>query len=200
MIATIISFVGVGHTLPLIFPRYQPSLAISLLSANLNSFIFDYVGRQKIGGIHYTYFILKQVPILQPQHYEEGIKNEIIQRVLELTYTAWDLNHFAKDCGYAGPSFVWNEERRFLIRCELDATYFHLYGINRDDVDYIMENFPIVKRKDKQKYGEYRTKRVILECYDAMAESMKTDRPYQTILDQPPADPRVAHPTKESKK
>lgn len=58
-----------------------------------------------------------------------------------------------------------------------------------------METFPIVKRKDEKKHGEYRSKRVILECYDAMAEAMKTGHPYQTILDPPPADPRVAHPT-----
>ena len=65
-------------------------------------------------------------------------------------------------------------------------------------MDYIMETFPIVKRNDEQKYGEYRTKRVILECYDAMAEAMQTGRPYQTILDPPPADPGVAHPSKET--
>jgi hypothetical protein len=64
------------------------------------------------------------------------------------------------------------------MRPELDAIHFHLYGISRKDVDYIMETFPIVKRKDEQKYGEYRTKRVILECYDAMAKAMKTGRPY----------------------
>ena len=56
-----------------------------------------------------------------------------------------------------------------------------------------METLPIVKRKDEQKYGEYRTKRVILECYDEMAEAMKTGRPYKTILDPPPTDPRLAH-------
>ncbi len=49
------------------------------------------------------------------------------------------------------------------------------------------------KRKDEQKHGEFRTKRMILECYDAIAEAMKTGRPYQTILDPPPVDPRVAH-------
>ena len=43
--------------------------------------------------------------------------------------------------------------------------------------------------KDEQKYGEYRTKRVILECYDAMAEAMNTEKPYQTILDPPPGPP-----------
>jgi len=53
---------------------------------------------------------------------------------------------------------------------------------------------PIVKRKNEQKSGEYRTKQVILECYDAMEEAMNTGQPYQTILDPPPADPRVAHP------
>ena len=118
-------------------------------------------------------------------------------RVLELTYTAWDLQPFAHDCGYDGPPFRWDEERRFLLRCELDAAYFHLYGIARDDVDYIMDTFPIVRRKDEAAHGEYRTKRVILEIYDEMAEAMRTGEPYRTRLDPPPADPRVAHPPRE---
>lgn len=57
-----------------------------------------------------------------------------------------------------------------------------------------METFPIVKPKDEQKYGEYHTKRVILEIYDAMVEAIRTGKPYRTLLDPPPADPRVAHP------
>ena len=117
----------------------------------------------------------------------------ILPRVLELTYTAWDLQPFARDCGYDGPPFRWDEARRFLLRCELDAAYFHLYGIARDDVDYIMETFPIVKRKDVATHGEFRTKRVILEIYDAMAAAMQGGPPYQTRLDPPPADARVAH-------
>jgi hypothetical protein len=78
-------------------------------------------------------------------------------------------------------------ERRFLLRCELDAAYFHLYGIERDDVDYIMETFPIVKRKDEQKYGEYRTKRVILEMFDEMKRAMETGEAYWTCLEPGPA-------------
>jgi len=61
----------------------------------------------------------------------------------------------------------------------------------------LLDTFPIVKRKDEQKHGEYRTKRVILEIYDAMAEAIRTDKPYRTLLDPPPADPRVAHPPRE---
>jgi len=123
--------------------------------------------------------------------------NQIIYiwpHALELTYTAWDLESFAKGCGYDGPPFHWNEERRFLLRCELDAAYFHLYGIERDDVDYIMETFPIVKRKDEKQSGEYRTKRVILEIYDKMKQAIETGEPYRTRLEPPPTDPSMAHP------
>jgi len=68
------------------------------------------------------------------------------------------------------------------------------YGIERDDVDYIIETFQIVKKKDIQKYGEYRTKLVILDIYDKMKVEMDTGEAYQTLLDPPPADPSVAHP------
>src|SRR5215475_12266732 len=98
------------------------------------------------------------------------------------------LKNFAEDLGYSGPPFRWDEERRFLLRCELDAAYFHLYGIGRDDVDYILETFPIVKRKDEQAHGEYRTKRVILDIYDAMQQAIETSTAYHTRLDPPPAN------------
>jgi len=171
------------------------------LSANLSSMILDYTLRQKMGTVTLSFFTFKQLPVLSPRTYSAesnwhstlSLRDWLLPRVLELTYTAWDLEPFARDCGYDGPPFCWDEERRFLLRCELDAAYFHLYGIERDDVDYIMETFPIVKRKDEAAHGEYRTKRVILEIYDEMAEATRTGIPYQTRLDPPPADPRVAH-------
>jgi hypothetical protein len=154
----------------------------------------------------------------------EPIREWVLPRVLELTYTAWDLEPFAQDCGWSGPPFRWDEERRFLLRCELDAAFFHLYlpatvdgqwkparvsegsvrdetpeelaelkrhfPTPRDAVAYIMDTFPIVRRKDEEKYdGDYRTKRVILEIYDAMAEAMRTGQPYQTRLAPPPGPP-----------
>ena len=79
------------------------------------------------------------------------------------------------------------------MRRELDAAYFRLRGIGSDDADYIMETFPIVKRKGEAAHGEYRAKRAILKIYDEMAASMRTGEPYRTRLDPPPADPRLAH-------
>lgn len=195
-IFTIIPKSTTGSQTPVATSTQSPRL-IAVLVANLNSYPFDFATRQKVGGTDLNHFIIHQLPIITPSQYETGVGKlffqEILNRVLELIYTAWDLEPFAKDCGYEGPPFKWDERRRFLIRAELDAAYFHLYQIARNDVDYIMETFPIVKRKDEQKYGEYRTKRVILEVYDAMADAMKIGVSYQTIVSPPPADASVAH-------
>lgn len=78
---------------------------------------------------------------------------------------------FAADLGHAGGPFRWDEDRRRHIRAELDAFFFHLYGIGRADTAYILDTFPIVRRKDEARYGGYRTKDLILTAYDQMAAS-----------------------------
>lgn len=100
----------------------------------------------------------------------------------------------AADLGYGDlPPYRWDEERRFLLRCELDAAFFHLYGLDRDEVGYIMDTFPGVQRDDIQQHGEYRTRRVILEIYDAIAAARSAGRPYPTRLYPTPADRAAAH-------
>jgi hypothetical protein len=51
----------------------------------------------------------------------------------------------------------------------------------------MLETFPIVRRKGEQAHGEYRTKRVILDTYDAMQQAMEAGTPYHTRLDLLPA-------------
>jgi hypothetical protein len=118
-----------------------------------------------------------------------------------------------------GPPFRWDENRRFLIRAELDAAFFHLYlpaDANgdwvkaeseseedlkrlkesfpkpRDAVSYIMDTFPIVKRKDEAAYGSYRTQEMILAIYDEMQEAMRTGGEYRTRLGPAPGIQDVA--------
>ncbi|RAS59234.1 N-6 DNA methylase [Lentzea atacamensis] len=159
--------VGVGHKFLLELPRVEPPLAVALLSAQ-SSLVFDFVSRQKIGGNSMSFFIWKQLPVLEPEAVTVHV-SFVATRVLELAYTAYDMASFARDLDGSGPPFIWDEDRRAVIRAELDALFFHLYGIGRDDVDYILDTFPIVKRKDEAKYGTYRTKELILAEYDRMA-------------------------------
>jgi hypothetical protein len=201
ILSSVIPRVGVGHSAPLILMQHDVSHLGGVL-ANLSSFALDFIARFKVGGVNLSFFMINQLPVLPPSTYAQpcpwacsptsllptpySLCSWLLPRVLELTYTTWDLAPFAKDCGYDGPPFRWDDERRFVLRCELDAASFHLYGIARDDVDYIMDTFPIVKRKDEAQCGEYRTKRVILEVYDAMQHAIDTGNPYQTHLDPSP--------------
>ncbi|MBS3947921.1 MAG: hypothetical protein KGZ57_06430, partial [Dethiobacter sp.] len=169
IIAKFSPVLGLGDSEFITYPSDATTAQACKLLQNFNTYVFDYVARSKIGSTNVNFFILKQLPVLPPTTYTPHTSHFIPPRVLELTYTAWDMQPFARDLGYNGPPFIWDDERRFWLRAELDALYFHLYGIGRDDVAYIMETFPIVKRKDEAKYGHYRTKEAILELYDEMA-------------------------------
>lgn len=128
-----------------------------------------------------TYFILKQLPVLPPTAYTQADLDFIVPRVLYLTYTAWDLQPFARDLGYDGEPFPWDPERRALVRAELDACYARLYGLTREELCYILdpkavkgedwpsETFRVLKQREIKELGEYRTARLVLEAFDRMA-------------------------------
>jgi hypothetical protein len=193
LICSIVPRSAVGNKLPLCFSTDSHS---HLMAATLSSFVLDYVTRQKMAGITMNYFILKQLPVLPPSAYHLPVPwlghtepNEwMCKRILELSFTTWDMEPFARDLGYSGPPFRWDNQRRTLMRLELDAAYFHLYGLQREEVEHAMDSFDALRRREEQpqNFGEFRTKRLILECYDAMAEAIRTGEPYQTILDPPP--------------
>lgn len=158
-----------GHKLPFIYFKETSANQIPLLFANLCSFSFDYFARQKVSATNLTFFIFKQLPIVNPASYNENLIGAIKERILKLAYTSHSLSAFASEMGYYAPPFYWNDKERFQIQCELDAIYAHLYGLEKEEMDYILETFPIVKRKDIAKYGSYRTKETILQLYDAFA-------------------------------
>ncbi len=170
-IGSVIPLVGLGDSGNIIVSPESPE-RVAALTALLSSVIFDYVARQKIGGVNFNHFIIKQLPVLTPDSIEPHV-NFIIARSLELTYTAYDMTPFARDLGDVGNPFRWDEDRRAQLRAELDAYFFHLYGISREDTDYILESFQSesggLKNNEIAKYGEYRTKRLVLTEYDRMA-------------------------------
>ena len=179
MIAAAVPFVGLGNTAPAIFAE-SPEAA--MLLANLGAKILDFVARQKAQSTHLNWFIVEQFPVVPPDRYEAEsfgprTAGEIVsEAVLELTYTAHDMAPFARDMGYidedddVGTPFVWDEERRLLLRAKLDAVFFHLYGVtDRDDVRYVYSTFPIVEREETAAYGSYRSRELCLAWMNALA-------------------------------
>ncbi len=192
VIACIIPRTAVNHKLPLMIPSHDTQLVAGLY-ANLSSIPFDYCARQKVGGLSLTYFTMRQLPVLRPEAYATPapwapsirIRDWLLPRVLELTYTAWSLKAFAEDCDDEAPPFIWDPERRFQLRCEIDAAFFHLYGISRDDTAYILDTFPVLERSEERVHGEYLTKRVVLETYDALESAASKGIPYESPLGPP---------------
>lgn len=178
----------------------------------LCSFVFDYQARQALGGSNASFFIMKQLPLVAPATLEgHGALLRLMSGgILELSATADDMSPFSKDLWPEGDGavFRYDPERRFEIRCELDAAFFHLYLGSPEEwsrtaspellkslpnpraaVEYIMETFPIVKRKDIDAHGHYRTKDRILELYDKLQTCLATDQPFTSSLNPPPGPP-----------
>ena len=213
VIAGVFPRVGVGHTFPLFVVGCAGGLEAFV--ALLASFGFDYLARQKVGGTHLTYNLITQLPLLSPSAFGDSaaLLRLIAPRVLELSATADDMYPFSKDLWPEGDGAVlrYDPERRFEIRCELDAAFFHLYlgtpeewsrtaspellkalPTPRDAVAYIMETFPIVKRKDEEAHGSYRTKERILALYDQLQSCLATNTPFISALTPLPGPPTNA--------
>ncbi|AQT71443.1 Eco57I restriction-modification methylase domain-containing protein [Streptomyces sp. fd1-xmd] len=189
MIGTPLPAFGVGHKFPLMFVEADAAA----LSGVLGSFAFDYVVRQKVAGTSMTYGYVMQFPVPSPDtqlpfRASEGARlvDWLTSRVLELSYTSRDMASFAKHHGDEGAPFRWDGARRELLRAELDAALFHAYGLSRADVDYVMDTFPTVRKREEALQGAYRTKGLILDIYDRMENARAAGDEYRTVLDPPP--------------
>ncbi len=220
IVASLLPATGAGDVLPVCLSSASSTLMACLLS-NMNALAADYIARQKVGGTHLDFHYARQLPVLPPDAYSADDLRFIVPRVLELVYTAWDLEPFADDVwaeadeplrqairsqaaanvrslsvgaaggresppgGLAGGEeglapFRWDAERRAVLRAELDAYYARLYGLSRDDLRYILdpadvhgegfagETFRVLKEKEIRQYGEYRTRRLVLEAWDRL--------------------------------
>ncbi|WP_111721116.1 N-6 DNA methylase [Homoserinimonas sp. OAct 916] len=186
-VASAFPFAGVGHSEPTMLGLSDPSLV-----AILNSFASDYVARQKVGGVNFTYHLFQQLAIPTPSRVQspllgvDSFHDFSAPRIGELSYVSWDSFELGGPGRIDDAPFRWDNHRRSVIRAELDAATFLLFGVGRDDADYIMDTFPIVERHDISDFGEYRTKRLILENYDAMKVCIDRGTNFVSTLDPAP--------------
>jgi hypothetical protein len=157
MIAAFGPKAGYTNHFVLLRTELDPRIQTCLL-ANLNSFAYDYTTRQKIGGVTLNFFIVEQIPTLPPDTYDKPcpwsprtkLEKWISERVLKLSCTAEDMLPLAEACDFKSGSFKneyegrlnkWDEAERAELMAQLDAAYFLLCGIHRDDAEYILSTF-----------------------------------------------------------
>jgi N-6 DNA Methylase len=179
VIASVFPKVGTNHKVPLLYSVERPNNCAVFLGLVLST-SFDYVARQKVGGTSLTYSYLKQFVALPPSAFSTANIEFVTPRILELTYTSNSMRPWAEDLGYNGAPFPWDEDRRAYLRAELDAFFAKKYGLSREELRYVLdpsdvkgedypsETFRVLKNKEQSQYGEYRTRRLVLEASDCL--------------------------------
>ena len=183
--------VGVGHSATLLYAE-RGAMPTATLCAMMSSLVLDYIARQKVGGINMSTYFVKQFPVLAPDQIPSTYQWEIVKRVAELCYFNHDMDGWAEELWeemddsqraqlpQIGNHEPWNynPDRRALLQAELDAIFAHLYGLTTDDLRYILdpedvcgkdcinETFRVLKDNEMRQYGEYRTKRLVLEAWN----------------------------------
>ncbi len=184
----------VGNNAPVLAYKVPRAVAYALVLGNMNSIPLDWTARISVGGVHMSFFIVKQLPVLPPRAYltestYAGLPwvQLIVPRVLELIYTSEEMAGFAHDLGYDGSPFTWDEGRRHRLRCELDAIFAHMYELTRADLEWILDapppssSFPTLKQSEMREFSEYRTQRYVLQAFDLLVDGNAPDLPCDPV-------------------
>jgi hypothetical protein len=169
IIASIILRSAVNHKATLIITESEPLLLLGFF----NSIVLDFFARMKVGGTDVCHFHIRQLPLIAPNNISQKSKNYLIERIRKLVLTSTQISN-ALDL----PIETWDNKKRDILSSEIDALCSRLYGLNREDLMYILDpeavmgegypsqTFPGLKRNEIARFGEYRTMRLILEAWD----------------------------------
>ena len=170
---------GVGDSLFVLHPNAAKESAPAMVAC-ATSLIADFVSRQKVGGTNLSFYYIEQLPVLAPYQFTPEEIAFVTPRVLELTYTSHSMRPWAEDMGHTGAPFAFDLDRRAQLRAELDAFFARRYGLSRDELRYILdpadthgesypsETFRGLKRNEIDRYGEFRTQRLVLTAFDRL--------------------------------
>lgn len=181
---------GAGDSI--IYVMIDNVLHSALVQGIFSSLTFDYISKQKMGGSNMSNFITKQLPVLSLEQIPDEMIMPIVSRVARLCYFNHDLDGWAEELwNELSPKqqteipelgrkecFIYDPEKRAVLQAELDAIFAHLYGLDTEDLRYILdpedicgkgcinETFRVLKDNELRQYGEYRTKRLVLEAWN----------------------------------
>lgn len=181
MICSVIPRVAVGNGFPLVFvgEGFSPNLVLAFV-ANLSSLVFDFFTRQKVGGTHLNFYIVKQLPVIPPSAYSPNNLNFIVPRVIKLYRHASFGSALLRDCQLSEDVFENLSDDADQLKAELDAFFGYLYGLNRDELQYLLdpteimgaeyptESFRVLKEYEIKTHGRFRTKDLILSAWDSL--------------------------------
>jgi hypothetical protein len=165
-----------GDTAPNITFEPENEWAYLPWLAAANSLCVDFLARKKV-SLHMKWFIMDSLPIARLR-LGDGLLDRLAPLVLRLTCTAPEMTPYWNAItvhgwvlpvskGTVSPDALLDDEARASVRAEIDAIVAkHLYGLERSQLEYIIDTFPLLERNETQSHGEFRTRRLVLEWFD----------------------------------
>ena len=166
-----------GHTVPTIrFGddddwAYLPWLAVA------NSFAMDFTARSRLSSPHLTFTVMDNLPF--PRF---GLDDILVKRlaplVLRLTCTSTEMTGYwnamseygwceAAPDGVVPAGALLDPTERATTRAEVDAIVAkQVYDLTRDELAYVLDQFPVLEKRDRKAHGTFATKDRILDWYD----------------------------------
>lgn len=166
-----------GDKVPTVSFAAEDEWALTVWLAVANSFAMDYIARKKV-ALKMSYTVLDSLPFPRVGG-TDPIAKTLVPLVIRLACCGPEMTAFWNARAGEGwcepvsadgsPPGAEDPDERFHLRAQIDAIVARdVFGLTRDELACILDTFPIVRRKDEERYGEYLTKRVILEYYAAV--------------------------------
>jgi len=178
---TIIPFSAVGHSAAVLIFRDKDSKKQNknriLFSCVFSSMVFDYIVRQKLSGANLSKYILIQIPAPAPESFKKlkltygkvtkSAEDWCIEKCSNIMPVTQKLAKAFRNFGILKP-IKWDENNRVETICFIDAVVAHTYELNKRDYEYILNQFPILRRQEEEKFGKFVSLEKCLEFFDSL--------------------------------
>jgi len=180
-IGTITPFEPHGHSAPVLtFDCDDPARRGAVFASVFTSFTFDFALRSSLSGANFTKYVLKQLPMHKPETlqsefveidgHETCIYDRLEELVVPLIWTSHSLDGFGQSFDWTDSCFEWKEDRRIKNRAMIEALVAKSFNLKRDEFEFIMDQFDILKEREIEVHGKFRSKKQALEAFDRVTE------------------------------
>ena len=174
VIASVIPQAGVGNSLTMIQTGFGAEGQAVLLCL-LNSYLIDFLVREKSTGSNLNFFVIQQIPLPAPSwlkaqpspDIDQSLWHWLAQMGAELAHTSDAMTPFFKAATGRLSTPTFDKERRRRLRAEVDAMTFRIFNLSRADLELVFSTFPVQRRLECQKYTSWLSRLAIEERFDS---------------------------------
>ena len=171
--------VACGHKVPTIIFEPAESWAYMPWLAVANSLVMDWLTRSRLSSSTLSYTVMDSLPFPR-WPIDHPMVHRLAPLALRLSCTSTEMTDYWNSMAQYGwcdpeptrsvpPKAIIKPPLRAAAMAEIDAVVARgIYGLDRSEFAYVLDQFTALKRRDRKVYGRYMTKERTLAAYDAI--------------------------------